>query len=82
MSKTPLKNFDARVKNGELFDLKRAAEITGYSARYLSRLCEHKKIAHTRRLGRQYFFTLAQLDRVFTVVAPTTSPTQGTGNRA
>lgn len=77
-----IKTFDQRVREGELFPLTRAAEITGYSERYLSRLCDTRKIPHVRRLGKQYFFTLAQLNGVFEVVAPAFPPTQGTGPRA
>ncbi len=77
-AKSKVKTFNQKIKDGDLFTLTRAAEITGYSARHLSRLCAAKAVPHTRRLGGQYLFTLAQIEGVFQVVAPTTPPTQGT----
>ena len=74
----PLKNFQQRLKDGELFTLEKTAKIIGVSPRHLQRLCDAKSIAHTRRLGSRYFFTPDQAASAFQAVAPTTPKTQGT----
>lgn len=52
-----------------LYTLKEAAEISGYSYRYLAALCLAKKVAHVRRGGR-YFFTPEDVKRLTVHVEP------------
>lgn len=61
-----MKTFNERLKSGEITDLKRAAELTGYSEQHLRRLCNLRQIAHVRRNRREYFFTKASLRGLFT----------------
>ncbi|MDE2100696.1 MAG: hypothetical protein KGL39_25855 [Patescibacteria group bacterium] len=63
------KSFEKRLRDGEIFDLRSAADITGYNPRHLSRLCETKKVPHIRRNGAAYFFTPAQIEKIFEFVA-------------
>lgn len=51
------------------YDLKEAAELSGYSESHLRELCVKKKVAHERR-GIRYFFTMDQIDALFTKVEP------------
>lgn len=65
-----IKSFDQRIKDGELFDLDGAADITGYSPRYLSKLCDDKEVPHMRRNGAGYFFTPEHIEGIFQFVEP------------
>lgn len=78
MPRTSLKSFDQRLKDGDIFNIQKAASIIGVTPRHLQRLCDEKKIAHERRLGSQYFFTPEQAASAFQTVYPTTPKTQGT----
>lgn len=59
--KTVVVSFQERVKRGEYIPLERAAELSGYNAAYLRRLCHAKKVAH-KLDGRLYYFTPEQVE--------------------
>ncbi len=63
-----IKSFEQRIKDGEIFDIDGAADITGYSPRHLSKLCEKKEVPHLRRNGAGYFFTPEHIEAVFEFV--------------
>lgn len=59
------KSFAQRIKDQELFPIKVAAEITGYSIQHLRRLCHKRKVGHLKRGGNEFFFTPHDLEAVF-----------------
>jgi len=62
-----LKTFDQQIKDGDLFDIERAAKLTGYSVQHVRRLCHDRRIGHVRR-GPQFFFTQQHIKNAFQYV--------------
>lgn len=49
------KPFDKMVKDGDVCDVTRAAELTGYSEQHIRRLCADKATPHQERRGTYWF---------------------------
>ena len=77
LSTRGMKTFDERLKSGEITDIKTAAKLTGYSEQHLRRLCHLRKVGHTRRLEREFFFSKADLRALFTHFSATNNTRRG-----
>ncbi len=57
-----IKSLEKMIADGDLCNILRAAELTGYSPQHLRRLCDAKAIAHHRRRDEQYYFSPEQIE--------------------
>jgi len=64
-----VKTFEQLLKDGDIYDVRGAADKTGYAPKHVQRLCREERIAHiTRGLTEnevQFYFFAWQLKSLF-----------------